>query len=853
MADTTPVLDQATGFVEELSPEEARRRLRAGGSRQATPEEVQRYQLEREFGGGGHQVLAGIAGLGRGASLGATDVLLAELGGDDVRRALAAYREVHPGTSLLGELGGSFVTPGVGALGRGAGMLARGGRAAAEVGAGRAALGAAAQFAVEGGLYAGGAQLTEEALGDGDYSAQRLAAAVGMGAMLGGGLGGAIAGGGRLVRGGADRLLGAIRRPAGEAGERLIERGTGEAAAPGLGDAWAAVSGTLGVEGADAIRTFGRLDAQGHRARKLATRAEEVIAQQGERFAQNAERSEAALREIRDLTGEAKLAQWQAKVRAAVPEDSVQAAWFQAGELSQQVERMLATGKGAYGFQGQLRYLATRAERAIEVIGRETDPAKAAHALDVLKRDLGNVTKEATKKAARSEQHATVRELDGLYEKLRGTLENEALWGAEAAAMQRGVNRGWSELLEKARSDPRAGRFIEWIEGRFGKAEARVSKVNAQRVLGSARAPENADAIRAWRERIAEGQKLVDESLEHLNLTPQQRGLLESYKASVAAQREALDLVEEAALRREQLGTLSGGNAAGGLLAAGLVGAATAGDADLGAVGPLALFGSAIVNPSRAVRGLAGLETLFGRAAGGVASSAKRVGRAAVPLDRAAIATAVHARPLIEKSIATVHAQAATPQQQIETDVRHRLARVAATAPAMVDASVALALRASQYLAAHAPKPMYRPGTLVVEPLGPSDRELELYERRREVVSKPMSVLGQVEAGTLTPEAVDALRTVYPRVYEDIAAAYRAEVVRLGAEGLSPSREQASALTLLLDAPVEGIDSPETMAVLQAVYAKNKAAREEQDQKRRAGPELASAFARENQLEVGAD
>lgn len=856
MADTTPVYDEATGIVEELAPREARQKLRGGGAHQATPEEVARYRMERDFGGAGDQLLAGLAGAARGFTLGGSDVLLSELGGSDVRRALDAYRKLHPTTTLLGELGGSLYTPGIGALGRGAELVAGGGRVARELGAGRAMLAQGARFGFEGGAYGLGAAMTEEALGDGDYSAQRLVAGAGMGALLGGSLGAAIAGGGRLVRGGSDKLRGAMSRPSGEATERLVEQATGEAAAPGLGaqmgEVWAKGSGLLGVEGAGGLRTLGRLDDVGAQARRLGSNADDIITQQADRFAQHADRSEAALREIRELSGEAKLAQWQAKVQAAVPEEAVQAAWMQAGAASQRIEAMVAQGKGAFGYQEKLQYLAKRAEKVIDVIGRETDAAKAAHALDKFKRDAGDVIKAATKKAKRSEQLATVRELEDVYEGLRSTLENEALWGAEAAAMQRGINRGWTDLLDKARSDPRAAKFLEWIEGRFGRPEARVSKVNAQRVLSSPRAPENADAIRAWRERNAEGQKLVDAALEHMELSPQQRKLLEGYRASIAEQREALDLVEEAALRREQLAQLSGGGSAGGALIGGALGAAVSGDGEPGALAPLAAMGGLLMSPGRAVRGLAGLETIFGKAIAATSQSARRVGRAAVPIDRAAVWSAVRARPLIEKSIATVHTQAATPVEQTEADVRQRLARVAPVAPAMVDASAALAVRAAQYLAAHAPKPMVRPGVLAMEAMAPSDRELELYERRREVVAQPLSVLRHVEAGTLTPEAVEALRTVYPRVYDDVAAAYRAEVVRLGEQGLSPSREMASALSLLLDAPVEGIDSPETVAVLQASYAEDKAARE-QAPPRRNGPRLASAFARENQMEVGVD
>lgn len=144
-------------------------------------------KTQDKYGSTGQGVLAGLAGAARGASLGLSDQMLTK-SGLVAPETLQGLREANPIASTVSEIGGA----GVGLLAPG-GVLAKGGALAAKgaglalaegaaAGLGRKALGSA----IEGALYGGGELLTEDALGETDFTGQALLSHMGAGALLGG-------------------------------------------------------------------------------------------------------------------------------------------------------------------------------------------------------------------------------------------------------------------------------------------------------------------------------------------------------------------------------------------------------------------------------------------------------------------------------------------------------------------------------------------------------------------------------------------------------------------------------------------------------------------------------------------
>jgi hypothetical protein len=208
---------------------------------------------EKQYGSGAaNKIKAGAAGVARGLTLGASDAVLAGVGGDDTRKALEGLRSANPYTSGAGEIvgavapllasGGSAGAAMAGAKGASLGAKVAGGastalrtagaapRAAAALGhtvehgvarglaslgvkgtgtLGKAATGAlktAASGMTEGAIY-GAAHAANDAVLKGDaITAEKIVAGIGHGALFGGALGGALGAAGPLVSGAVSKL-----------------------------------------------------------------------------------------------------------------------------------------------------------------------------------------------------------------------------------------------------------------------------------------------------------------------------------------------------------------------------------------------------------------------------------------------------------------------------------------------------------------------------------------------------------------------------------------------------------------------------------------------------------------------
>lgn len=216
----------------------------AGGASSGTA--LREQQLQDEFGGVGGQAKALAAGVARGASLGLSDAALTQTGLVDPR-TLAGLQEANAVTSGVGEVGGMLgaVLASGGTRGAaqavGGGLLRRGAVAGAEAltaptravmalgrgveAAGGALLGegaaarvatSAVQGVVEGGLFGVGQAVSDASIKDVPLTAERLLAAAGHGALLGGALSGGMTAAGALLRGAGSKV--------GEVGASLLGR-----------------------------------------------------------------------------------------------------------------------------------------------------------------------------------------------------------------------------------------------------------------------------------------------------------------------------------------------------------------------------------------------------------------------------------------------------------------------------------------------------------------------------------------------------------------------------------------------------------------------------------------------------
>lgn len=133
-------------------------------------------------------------------------------------------------------------------------------------------------------------------------------------------------------------------------------------------------------------------------------------------------------------------------------------------------------------------------------------------------------------------------------------------------------------------------------------------------------------------------------------------------------------------------------------------------------------------------------------------------------------------------------------------------------APDTATALGAASTRAVTYLASVMPVPKDDGlgGTLP-----PSRAEIAAFNRRYEAVANPDAILKQAAAGTLTPEAVEAVKAVYPRRFELMRQEIEAKLLQHG----PPPYQTQLMLSMLLGQPLRSSLSPAAIQAYQQAMA----------------------------------
>lgn len=250
-AGTKVPMVAANGQVGHVPAEKAQEAF-SSGARLATPEEIHKADIHAEYDNFAGYLKSGAAEAANQALLGAGDALAvhaaktfgSEAAAKNVAQTLSDLREENPIATGVGGVVGvvapAIATGGESTLAKllsaptralgAVGDIAEHGAAALapELGeslAGRVAGGAmlaGARGAAEGALINAGNELTEESLGDPELSGEKLLAALGHGALLGGAAGGLLAGTGEIGRDILGRARPALQEAAGEQAFRAL-------------------------------------------------------------------------------------------------------------------------------------------------------------------------------------------------------------------------------------------------------------------------------------------------------------------------------------------------------------------------------------------------------------------------------------------------------------------------------------------------------------------------------------------------------------------------------------------------------------------------------------------------------
>lgn len=128
----------------------------------------------------------------------------------------------------------------------------------------------------------------------------------------------------------------------------------------------------------------------------------------------------------------------------------------------------------------------------------------------------------------------------------------------------------------------------------------------------------------------------------------------------------------------------------------------------------------------------------------------------------------------------------------------------------------ARAVNAAGFLFSKAPKAPDTGGMLADHAAWhPNDAEISKWERYAHAVQRPMSVLDDLRHGHISPEAVEALRVVYPKIYSEVATQL---VPKLAAQKNIPFATRMQ-LSTLFGAPIDSLAKPDFIAGMQKMHA----------------------------------
>jgi hypothetical protein len=826
-------------------------KLLATGFRIETPGEAQAVAVEDEAAK--HPYLAlGEAAL-RGATLGLSSPVLDATLGDEYTEGAAARRNVVEGYGTLAEVGGALV-PALasgGALGyTPAGLLTRGAETAGAalersllargVGQGVARVaGMAAEGTLDGAVSSMGAELSEATLGNTDVTAERLLAAGGFGALLG--LGGGVAGAG----------LAAAARKGGRSLSEMRAARAADAAAPPVVPIGSSEAGLFElvpdsmVEAAIARSPDGEIlrKAVGDKSfRAKLLDKDNVKNDLNKRLRDDLQASLDTDHLARGLfAGGPK----RANVLAEVPTDFKRGlaakADFQAikNEYAQQLEELNSKGwlkKQQYdNLKKELAYTESLTESAFGSGGVTGEGFLAIEnlkrAADARRLNISNSKAKRGYNMAEGEVNPKLKEMStALGDRLRKHLENQGFYG-EAARKQAERNAAGAAVFGTNQGLFR--KLIAYTGEGMGPAawdeELRVidgGKMDS--FLSDVVNPNKEFDVDQVRRNLVAREKLLDTVQKNGEIpddySPEQFAKAhEDIKRAITTLDEAKDVlgkisrfedVEKAGAELSNITSMASNvgkwvGGAAGFTVAGPMGAAVGGT--LGAGLPK-LLGLA-VNPGELVRTVGRLEALSQRS-GGVAKSAQErtveaVRRLSKPkadrrvmsrTRRVVVRDRAQERERARKVESRLTALQQDPQRIVDA-LAYQTRSISDVAPATAMAYQQQMAKAVGFLRSKLP-PSAASANLLQPTLNKSlwDSEtIDKFGRYLDVLSNPASAVDALESGKLTEEHVEALKAVYPSLYQEMREAAAAEIATHSDEMPFDSVVQ---LSLLLD--IEG-------------------------------------------------
>jgi hypothetical protein len=841
------------------------------GYRLVDEEETQNINLHNEESDLGSTIQAGAEATAAGLSLGTSTWLLDALGVDAERMAIRREELGDVGTTL--EIAGA-VLPSAMSGGGGlasflsktpAGMVARGGARleagiARHVGDGtisRILPGAARNF-FEGTAQGAGAEVDESVLGGRDLAADRIASQGFLSGLFGAGVGAAIPGLAAVASGaergsvkGMQKVLGRMNASTGgmateEAAEMLI-RSDASSLSDDAVKFWAR---SVGMDEAVAMRLKARASTPEGRAQlNDAFRKSGVIEQDA------AELVGGRLNSINEnltnvrmaATGSAKAKEFDRLIPEAAEHVAPRATDEAFMQLRGHVDEMIQENKlnpyGANLYDAPMLKEADQIMRRLEAglteaeqLAGKSRASRKAIAMDQAKRELGNAIDNSggwgkPKFGIAPTVSATNTKLKQVYEGIRDHLEKEDLFGAAAVA-QKQINAAYRKEAAaiEAFQDEQKGTLIGKIFNADGTVNARKA-VQIVRQFGKTGGDITLQKL----------DDVLEARLEYMRTVRKNYDLDDVVKKQIDdVERSVKELRSDFKGRAEMAGIvddleharIAEGNRSPSIGLLSSVGPSALGFLGFGLGGPIGaaagLMAGAVTRPYSTLKTFSSIMSLvdkadlgqaqaIGRISKAIASGSSKAGKPSSGIGRAAMqATAVHTKSEMDERRERALAAAShlnTSPEALARAMDVPLYDVNRVAPGVASVLTQRAQTAAQYLQSKAPRIYTRPfsNKKLVDPLSAAS-----FDRTLRTIQDPIGTLNDIADGNVTAEQAEALRVVYPALYEDVQQQIDEALVEAGDRGHEVPFEMRVKLGLFYKTPTDPSISPESQGAIQA-------------------------------------
>lgn len=816
-------------------------------------------------------------GLLRGLTLGGSDFAIrkGEQAGilpQGSTQTVSDIKDLNPQGSTLGELG-SFAVPGLGELAAAKGSTALAkvlkGASSAQRGATGAGtviekaaqkiigeniagklVGGAARGIAEAELYNIGHNLSEDSLGDKELSVESLLAHSGEAAAVGAGLGFGIPAAGialqktvQKAKAALDSLGGFVRdalpSAAGAASETVINM------AAKAGQAAGALREALANPGTEAGLAMRESIFKGADA----ARRDELMQQFQSELKQS-------ITEVNEATHKGNAIFKKGETAKLLEDTDFGTAWNEAVKLSSAVksagEDILSdplTYKGIYGKElAQIsKHLdakladATTAHEVFEVINDTkkvalNDLSEWKRNLTLSDRDVGN----------------SLNKVRDVYRSFASHLEDANIYG-EAAARQQAYNEALATHLTAMDALRKELMVKKTVKGgvEYVVDSKKVNTLFNQ--IGSARGDMRVDALNQFLSSAHDVLDQVERSsvlggAEKFDKTGLQSLLKKTAETRNVAQNELEQVNKLRALDNGMAAILHSPLGAGGIVDRAISSPATVAGAMLGGV-PGAMAGSVVDagikitrNPIEAVKTLAKIEAFtlrtgkqISNALDGYIEKGSALGSAAYQKAKPFIGP-FSVQALYNTSLGDgIKQEKKIQQSKIEQFRKQRtnlaqlianppatlqrftkgLERLQGAAPTVAAQTAAKQMQVIQYLYEKMPKNPNMPLNAAQDRWVPSSAELSKYERVMMAATKPLSILSDLDRGTLTKDSVDTVKDLYPKLYADMLS----KVTERVAQSKKPlPYSTITSLSILMGVPLDSTLQPKFIAQMQATF-----------------------------------